>query len=253
MIEQERGEAVMEQRGGQGRSTEADVLAAVSALGEPTRRAVYEHVAAVGDWVSRDEAADAVALERATAAHHLDRLAADGLLEVEYQRRSGRSGPGAGRPAKVYRRARRDFGVALPPRDYGLIGRLLADAVDRARTSGVDLDVALDEVARREGECLADELRSQEAARRKGARANVRELLVETLRTRGFEPRTEPDGTVVLGNCPFHQLAREHTDLVCGVNHCLLQTAIDEIGGTGYEARLEPEPGMCCVRLHLQR
>jgi predicted ArsR family transcriptional regulator len=214
---------------------------------------VYEHVAAVGGWVSRDEAADAVALERATAAHHLDRLAADGLLEVEYQRRSGRSGPGAGRPAKVYRRSQRDFGVALPPRDYGLIGRLLAEAVDRARTSGLDLDAAVDEVARHEGERLAGELRSRRRTRRKGARSGRRELLLETLRERGFEPRADPDGTIVLGNCPFHQLAREHTELVCGMNHCLLQTAVDEIGATSYEARLEPAEGMCCVRLHVRR
>src|SRR5947209_4013143 len=88
-----------------------DRLAAMGALGEPTRRALYEHVAAAGDWVSRDEAADALGLERGTAAHHLDRLASDGLLEIEYRRRSGRQGPGAGRPAKLYRRARRDFEV----------------------------------------------------------------------------------------------------------------------------------------------
>ena len=89
--------------------TPLDRLGAISALSEPTRRAVYEHVAAAGSWVSRDQAADAVGLERATAAHHLDRLAADGLLDVDYQRISGRRGPGAGRPAKLYRRSHRQF------------------------------------------------------------------------------------------------------------------------------------------------
>src|SRR5438105_6587674 len=128
-----------------------DRLAAISALGEPTRRALYEHVVTAGEWVSRDDAADAVGIERATAAHHLDRLAADGLLEVDYRRLSGRQGPGAGRPAKLYRRARREFDVTLPPRDYELAARLLAEAVEHARTEGTDISEALDEVASAEG------------------------------------------------------------------------------------------------------
>ena len=77
----------------------ADAVAAISSLGEPTRRALYDFVVASADWVSRDRAAEAVGIERGTAAHHLDRLAADGLLDVDYQRLSGRQGPGAGRPA----------------------------------------------------------------------------------------------------------------------------------------------------------
>src|SRR5215831_8035639 len=131
-----------------------DGLIAIGTLSEPTRRALYEHIAAAGDWVSRDEAADAVGIERGTAAHHLDRLAADGLLEVDFRRRSGRQGPGAGRPAKLYRRARKEFDVALPPRDYALAGRMLAEAVERSRTTDVDLDAALDEVATDEGRRL---------------------------------------------------------------------------------------------------
>ena len=141
-------------------SVPPDGLAAVSALGEPTRRALYEYVAAAGAWVGRDAAADAVGLERGTAAHHLDRLAADGLLDVDYRRLSGRQGPGAGRPSKLYRRARRDVEVTLPPRDYGLLARLLAAAVDRSRADGVDIASALDTVTRAEGRRLGEEMRA---------------------------------------------------------------------------------------------
>src|SRR5687768_16389912 len=95
-----------------------DRLGVLSGLAEPNRRALYEHIAGTGGWVSRDQAADALGLERGTTAHHLDRLAADGLLEVDFQRLSGRQGRGAGRPAKVYRRSGRQIGVSLPPRDY---------------------------------------------------------------------------------------------------------------------------------------
>jgi len=222
-----------------------DRLGALSALAEPNRRALYEHVAAAGDWVSRDQAADAVGLERGTAAHHLDRLAADGLLETDYQRLSGRSGPGAGRPAKVYRRSDRELGVSLPPRDYELAGRLLAQAVDRSRTEDVEITRALDEVARAQGRRLAEEARAGVS----GAGGARRTAILEVLQLQGFEPRTQPDGTILLANCPFHQLARHHTELICGMNLRLLDAAVEELGEGSLNARLDPEEGHCCVKL----
>jgi len=73
-------------------------ISAVATLDEPTRRRLYDHVVRQTAAVTRDEAATALGLPRATAAFHLDRLAAEGLLDVVYERRTGRSGPGAGRP-----------------------------------------------------------------------------------------------------------------------------------------------------------
>jgi predicted ArsR family transcriptional regulator len=224
-------------------------LTAVSALGEPTRQAVYRYVAGTGDWVSRDQAADGVGLERGTAAHHLERLADAGLLETEYRRVSGRQGPGAGRPAKLYRRARRHFQVSLPPRDYELAARLLAEAADRSRSDGTDLTAALHDVARAEGRRLGDRIRSGlhgSAARRTADRQRA---ALDAIEEQGYEPVTEPDGTVVLRNCPFHQLARHHTELVCGMNHCLLDAAVETVGRTRLHARLAPHDSFCCVRL----
>ncbi|MGH9247861.1 MAG: helix-turn-helix transcriptional regulator [Acidimicrobiales bacterium] len=231
-----------------------DELAAISALGDPRRRALYDFIAGTGDWVSRDQAADAVGLERGTAAHHLERLAADGLLDVHYQRLSGRQGPGAGRPAKLYRRARRDFELSLPPRDYELAGQMLAEAADRSRTQGTNIVIALDQVASAEGERLAAKIRTRLVA--SGARrsaASRRQVVVDALQEQGFEPSRRDDGTVVLRNCPFHQLARQHTDLICGMNLCLVAAAVEAVGNTGLDARLEPEDGLCCVKLHPTR
>jgi len=47
------------------------------------------------------------------AAFHLDKLLEQGLLDVEFRRISGRAGPGAGRPAKLYRLSARQLEVTL--------------------------------------------------------------------------------------------------------------------------------------------
>jgi predicted ArsR family transcriptional regulator len=226
----------------------SDDVAAVGVLGEPTRRALYEHVAAAGTWVSRDAAADAVGVERATAAHHLDRLATEGLLDVEYRRLTGRRGPGAGRPAKLYRRSRREVDVSLPPRSYAFAGDMLAEAADRSHRSGADIVSAVNAVAAEEGAKLADQIRARIRAGQPVE--SRRRAVLDVLATRGFEPETTADGTVVLRNCPFHQLSQRHTELICGMNHCLLSAAVDEVDGAGLSARLEPADDQCCVRLH---
>lgn len=210
-----------------------DDLSAVAALDEPTRRRLYEHVARSTDPVGRDEAAQALGLARQTAAFHLDRLADEGLLDVVYERRSGRTGPGAGRPAKLYRRSDREVGVSVPTRQYELAGQLLAEAVEESDTTGEPVRAVLYRKAAALGERLGGE-----------AMAGV----VDMLERYGFEPRRE-GGTVVLGNCPFHALARKHVETVCGMNLHLLRGALATSGDTAYEALLAPGPGRCCVVL----
>lgn len=222
---------------------------AVGALLEPNRRALYDAVVVSGEWMSRDAAAAATGLERGTAAHHLDRLAADGLLDVEYQRPAGRTGPGAGRPSKLYRRADREIAVSLPPRDYQLAGEVLARGVERALSGEVGIDEAIATEAEREGASIGAHIRSllDEAAGEAGPAR--RRAVIDALFDQGFEPVDDGE-TIVLRNCPFHRLAQEHTELVCGLNLCVLRSVLDDVGGTGLRAELEPEDGFCCVRLH---
>ena len=96
-------------------------------LADPVRRDLYEYVADAGHEVGRAEAADAIGVARTLAAFHLDKLADAGLLEVEHRRLTGRSGPGAGRPAKVYRVAVREHLASVPARDYRALAMLLAE------------------------------------------------------------------------------------------------------------------------------
>lgn len=223
-------------------------LDAVSGLAEPNRRVLYEYVCAQRDWVSRDQAATAVGLRRGIAAHHLDRLASDGLLDTEFRRLTGRTGPGAGRPAKVYRRAAAEIGVSLPPRHYDLAGKVLSAAADRSSRDGTSIGDAIGEEATLVGRRIAtDGIAKAEAGQ--GA-TNPQDVLFDELRAWGYEPQTRDDGVTVLHNCPFHQLSTEHTELICGMNLHLLEGAVDALEGVGLRAALEPSEGDCCVRFH---
>jgi predicted ArsR family transcriptional regulator len=220
----------------------AAAVTAVAALAEPTRRRLYEHVVRSPQPVSRDEAAAAVEVPRPTAAFHLDRLVDDGLLEAVFERRSGRSGPGAGRPAKLYRRGACTVAVSLPERRYDLAGELLAAAMAEADDSGEPPRAVLERHAHRRGVELGERARAADAA------APGPDVVLAVLEEQGFEPRTEGNA-VTLANCPFHTLARTSTELVCGMNLRLLGGVLDGVASTGLVAELRPGPGRCCVRL----
>ena len=211
--------------------------AGIGVLADATRRALYEYVVAQPGSVGREQAAAAVDLPLHRASFHLDRLVDEGLLDVEFRRLTGRSGPGAGRPSKLYRRADREFAVSLPERRYDLVGDILAAAVARA-AEGAPLEAALSECAREEGLEVGGSATDQDDP---GCLAS----LAEVLATQGYEPRVEQDA-VVLANCPFDSLARKHTSLVCGLNESFVQGVADGLGCPA-TACLEPSPERCCV------
>jgi len=224
---------------------DADVTG-VAALAEPLRRALYVYVSAQPAAVNRDQAAEAVGVARHTAKFHLDKLVEDGLLEVDFARPPGRGGPGAGRPAKLYRRSSRQFAVSIPERHYDLAGRLLAQAITDAQRDRVPVAEALARAARDAGRALGDEARRR--AGKRPSRSKMLAAAAGVLRDCGYEPRAE--GTqLTLANCPFHSLAQEYTDLVCGMNLEFIEGLVGEISGSALAATLDPAPGRCCVRV----
>jgi predicted ArsR family transcriptional regulator len=222
-----------------------DRIAGVASLAEPLRGALYRFVASSGGAVSRSEAATALGVARSVAAFHLDRLVADGLLTVEFRRLTGRQGPGAGRPAKLYRPAPDELSVSLPPRRYDVAAHLLAAAVAASR-EGTPIDDALTSQACERGRALGEAAR-QRAGSRTGRRALL-DAVLAVLQEFGYEPRQRGD-EVVLFNCPFHALVGEQRDLVCAVNHDLLEGMATTVGDDVMSARLQPDDGVCCVRI----
>ena len=216
---------------------------AIALLAEPARRTLYDWVVAAGRPVSRDEAAAGAGVSRALAAFHLDRLVQAGLLTPEYRRLSGRTGPGAGRPAKLYARAPAEVAVSLPERSYEVAAKVFADALtELAPTLPPD---AVTSSARALGADVGAEARRR-AGPRPGARRR-REALLTTLFERGYEPRETQDGEIRLGNCPFHALVEDHRPLVCGMNLALAEGVVAGLGDDRVEPRLDPQPGSCCV------
>lgn len=217
-------------------------VSGIAALDHPISRRAYQLVLGRG-WIGRDGAADALGVARSVAAFHLDKLVEAGLLDTRFERVSGRTGPGAGRPAKLYRRSAREIAVSLPPRRYDLAGSLLAGAVALAEIEGRPVSQTLPEVARDRGAAVGAEIENRD-----GLPVGPGPLL-DVLDRHGYEP-TRHGRRITLANCPFHTLAEEHRGLVCGMNLDFLTGVLEGSGQTEtYRAQLAPEPGHCCVRL----
>ena len=224
-------------------------VAGIGALSDPLRRRLYLFVCAQQEPISRELAADALGLAPHQAKFHLDRLERDGLVDSSYARMSGRRGPGAGRPSKLYRRADREVAVSLPDREYQLAGTLMADAIAESAEAGTPVIEALHRLAHTYGRRLGDMAVGDNPPRT--AKAALA-LAVETLTENGYEPHPD-DGRVVMANCPFHALAQAQTQLVCQMNHALIGGLTDALGPHRPVAELEPAPDRCCVVLETRR
>jgi predicted ArsR family transcriptional regulator len=144
--------------------------------------------------------------------------------------------------------------VTLPPRHYDLAGQVLARAVEDAARDGVPILQAVQRAAVAAGHRLgaAQRPRDEGSAAVPGDPTVLNDAALDdvaaVLDAHGYEPRVQGD-RVVLANCPFHALAREHTALVCGMNLHLITALLDELGRGEVLAGLDPAPQRCCVTL----
>ena len=213
--------------------SQSDDISAIASLSDPLRRALFDLVSRSATPMSRDEAAEALGVPRGTVAFHLERLARYGLLDTEFQRRTGRTGPGAGRPAKLYRRAANEIVVSVPGRHYALAGELLISAIEQSDRTGEPAQESLTRVSVEHGRALGMSAGSLDAV----------------LQSTGYEPQDDGDGGLLLHNCPFHQLAKGHAEAVCAANLALLTGAAEGAGESAREVRFAPRDGYCCVRI----
>lgn len=214
--------------------SQTEQISAVAAISDPQRRALFEFVSRSEGPVSRDAAAEKLGIPRSTVAFHLDRLVDEGVLVIEFKRLSGKTGPGSGRPSKLYRRAEGEISVSFPPRRYDLAGNLMAAAIDESDRTGQPVRTILATISGATGREIGASAGSLDAA----------------LNACGYEPRDDGRGGMVLTNCPFDKLASKHSDVICSANVALLQGVAE--GASETERTVEfvpPANGCCCVRV----
>jgi predicted ArsR family transcriptional regulator len=220
---------------------EGDRWPVVATLVDPIRRALYEHVRRQDHAVTREEAADAVEISRGLSAFHLDKLVDAGLLRARYEAPAGEP-RGRGRTPKVYEANDDGLQLAIPPRQYELVGTILADALAHAPT---DAPATARRLAAESGRDIGNR-----AAHRPGRRHAVAaelDLASAALTDLGYEPSL--DRELQLTNCPFHSLARRQPELICGLNVAFVSGLLDGLGTTTLRAALDPHPDRCCVTI----
>ncbi|MDQ0632740.1 putative ArsR family transcriptional regulator [Arthrobacter pascens] len=204
----------------------------VAVLADPVRRSLYRALVRSPAPLSRDQLARMLNVAPSTAAFHLEKMVREGLLETESKKMGTRTGPGSGRPAKLYKPVFDEVSVSFPSREYELAARVLASAIEASMVTGERVEEALHTVAYREGQKL-------------GLLAgNTAQALADN----GFEPEADAQG-LSLGNCPFHRLAKDHIGLICGLNVSLLQGTLDGCNDTQHRVEDAPESAPCCARL----
>ncbi|MFF4252748.1 helix-turn-helix transcriptional regulator [Streptomyces sp. NPDC001663] len=213
----------------------SETMAALAVLGDESRRRLLDFVRRARRPVTREEASAAVGISRKLAAFHLDKLVASGLLQT---RHGGHRPRRVGRAPKLYEPSPHALSLSLPPRRHELLASLLTEALT-AQKPDESAQAASFRVARERGEALGAETRGGD--------------ITTTLESLGFEPADAGSGRTVLHNCPFHPVAAQAPDLICGMNHAFLCGYLAASGHDETTAVLAPQPGLCCVELHTDR
>ena len=219
-------------------------IAAVAALDQPMRRDLYRLLAGASGWTTRDDAAAALGIPRSVAAFHLDKLADAGVVDVRFERVVGARAR-CRTAVQALPAGATEVVASVPDRHYDLAGSLLASAIAESANTGAPVRDCLRAAARTSGRQIGEGVRvASESTTRDDRRAAV----IGVLERHGYQPVIGADEEIALANCPFHRLAEEQRELVCGMNLDFLGGVLESIGDH-LTARLDPAPGYCCVRI----
>lgn len=199
-----------------------------SSLGDATRRGIYISVREAPDAVTAAQIAELFEIHTNVARHHLDKLVTDGYLRVTHRRRSGKQGPGAGRPAKHYEPTSKEVSVQFPARRYDLLAELLARVVKRVAPE----DAA--EIAEDVGREFGREIAAEVGLPRDAGFDVAVQAVARAMMGVGFD--TEPgDGSQLLVThfCPFGQTALNHPDIVCKLDQGIVKGLLEETQQAG--------------------
>ena len=209
------------------------VHAQARALGDPSRHAIFRHLAAASGPLTIAELTDYAGLHHTAVRQHLAKLVAAGLVEEECEHRTTR-----GRPRLRYAVAPAAAGRWDITGPYERLAVLLAEAL---RTG-----CAPAEVGRRAGERRAPILR--------GGGDPVEAVTTEMARE-GFEPALRPrrnGAELILGHCPYRAAALANPEAVCALHLGLAQGVADQVGGVEVTSLVPRDPRRAGCRLILR-
>lgn len=186
-------------------------------LGDATRRGVYISVRESSEPVTAGQIAEMFSIHPNVARHHLDRLATDGYLTVTRRRPAGRTGPGAGRPAKCYTASTKQIELHYPSRRMDLLTKLLLEVIDEL---GPDqASTVARNIGYRHGQELADEIGLPTD---EGFTQSV-QAVARAMTGLGFQMEATADGSrLITSHCPFGQTALNHPEVVCSLDQGLI-------------------------------
>jgi predicted ArsR family transcriptional regulator len=222
-----------------------EAITTLAVLADQLRRRMFDFIRTARRPVTREEAAAAVGISRKLAAFHLDKLVTAGLLRSDDAPVRGTRQ--VGRTPKAYLPAPVDVRISLPERRPDLLASILIDAVLTAQPEETP-EQAVFRTARSRGAAAGATDREQLRSGRLGAERALT-VSAKLLTELGYQPDRVSPTRICLRNCPFHPLAAQSPDLVCGLNHAYLAGFLDGLAAPAVEAALEPREGECCVEL----
>jgi predicted ArsR family transcriptional regulator len=181
----------------------------LAAVGDPELRETLLYARGQARPVTADDLASAKSVHRNVARSRLERLVTAGLLAPGYERRSGKAGPGAGRPAKTYSVVPQLDSIEFPQNHFESLAAMLVDAVGADGGS---------ERLREVGVAFGRELgRAAELRPVKKLEVGF-ERLCEAVRGLGYQASVErvdkDEAVIATPTCPLRPLVRSRPEAV---------------------------------------
>lgn len=193
-----------------------------SALGDPTRRAIYIAVRETPDPLTSSAISVLFDIHPNVARHHLDILSSEGYIRESAIRPKG---TGAGRPAKAYEATNKEVTVHFAPRRFEMLTEMLFQVL--AEVAPENVSEIAEKVGRAYGENLAAEIGGPEDPGYDEAIKAVASAMTGL----GFSMDPDIEGQRLLtSHCPFGETAVEHPEVICSLDRGIVAGLFGALG-----------------------
>ncbi|QGG48508.1 helix-turn-helix transcriptional regulator [Heliorestis convoluta] len=196
---------------------DAQKISAVFA--DRTRFSIYQFIVNLSTQTCNvKEIAKEFSIHPNVARLHLSKLEEIGLLESDWDHQAT-----PGRPGRVYKLCTKALSLTFPPRRYELLSHLLLESL----YSYDDASDVLERIGYQYGKKLAQKVTAQESFLMSQSmdEETKKKYLIQILSAQGVSFMITKEGTqkvIRLTNCPFRELALEHSHLTCKLHQAII-------------------------------